>query len=158
MLTPAALTQCSRLQRSLSAHACSAHSVLTPAPCPLPPAVYSFEDGLKLVKLRGESMQAAADAVQSGMVSVIGLNSDKVRQACCWLCLALELSALKTCCCMCGAEQANRPQCSSDMLRPDGACLAAEQGTQGKHCCKDPPCCTCAHALGVRCSFHPQRS
>jgi hypothetical protein len=38
----------------------------------------SFEDGLKLVKLRGESMQAAADAVQSGMVSVIGLDSAKV--------------------------------------------------------------------------------
>jgi malonyl CoA-acyl carrier protein transacylase len=41
----------------------------------------SFEDGLKLVKLRGESMQAAADAVQSGMVSVIGLDSAKVRGA-----------------------------------------------------------------------------
>ncbi|GBF89603.1 hypothetical protein Rsub_02321 [Raphidocelis subcapitata] len=42
----------------------------------------SFEDGLKLVKLRGESMQAAADAVQSGMVSVIGLDSDKVAELC----------------------------------------------------------------------------
>lgn len=39
----------------------------------------SFEDGLKLVKLRGESMQAAADAQPSGMVSVVGLSSDKVR-------------------------------------------------------------------------------
>jgi [acyl-carrier-protein] S-malonyltransferase len=39
----------------------------------------SFEDGLKLVKLRGESMQAAADAVKSGMVSVIGLDSAKAR-------------------------------------------------------------------------------
>ena len=38
----------------------------------------SFEDGLKLVKLRGESMQAAADAVPSAMVSVIGLDADKV--------------------------------------------------------------------------------
>lgn len=38
----------------------------------------SFEDGLRLVKLRGESMQAAADATPSGMVSVIGLDSDKV--------------------------------------------------------------------------------
>ena len=36
-----------------------------------------FEDGVKLVKIRGESMQAAADARPSGMVSVIGLNSDK---------------------------------------------------------------------------------
>jgi malonyl CoA-acyl carrier protein transacylase len=85
----------------------------------------SFEDGLRLVKLRGESMQvhtcicslitisdyrseylmcdpcqalacgnpynnhtthitlqAAADAKPSGMVSVIGLNSDKVAELC----------------------------------------------------------------------------
>uniref|UniRef100_A0A7R9YU04 Malonyl-CoA:ACP transacylase (MAT) domain-containing protein n=1 Tax=Chlamydomonas euryale TaxID=1486919 RepID=A0A7R9YU04_9CHLO len=41
-----------------------------------------FEDGLKLVKLRGESMQAAADAKESGMVSVIGLQSDKVKELC----------------------------------------------------------------------------
>ena len=34
---------------------------------------------MRLVKLRGESMQAAADAQPSGMVSVIGLSSDKVR-------------------------------------------------------------------------------
>ena len=38
-----------------------------------------FEDGLKLVKIRGESMQAAADARPSGMVSVIGLDADKAR-------------------------------------------------------------------------------
>jgi malonyl CoA-acyl carrier protein transacylase len=37
-----------------------------------------FEDGVKLVKIRGESMQAAADAQPSAMVSVIGLSSDKV--------------------------------------------------------------------------------
>ena len=42
----------------------------------------SFEDGLKLVKLRGESMQAAADAARSGMVSVIGLDKDKVAALC----------------------------------------------------------------------------
>ncbi|KAG1678897.1 hypothetical protein FOA52_003565 [Chlamydomonas sp. UWO 241] len=41
-----------------------------------------FEDGLRLVKLRGESMQAAADAVKSGMVSVVGLSSDKVAELC----------------------------------------------------------------------------
>lgn len=34
------------------------------------------------VKLRGESMQAAADAADSGMVSVIGLGSDKVKEIC----------------------------------------------------------------------------
>ena len=30
------------------------------------------------MKLRGESMQAAADATPSAMVSVIGLDADKV--------------------------------------------------------------------------------
>ncbi len=34
------------------------------------------------MKLRGESMQAAADAKASGMVSVIGLDSDKVAELC----------------------------------------------------------------------------
>eukprot|EP00879_Flechtneria_rotunda_P003738 GHRR01003976.1.p1 GENE.GHRR01003976.1~~GHRR01003976.1.p1 ORF type:complete len:351 (+),score=140.96 GHRR01003976.1:61-1113(+) len=42
----------------------------------------SFEDGLRLVKLRGESMQAAAEAAKSGMVSVIGLNKEKVAALC----------------------------------------------------------------------------
>lgn len=40
----------------------------------------SFEDGLKLVKIRGESMQAAADATPSGMASVIGLSADKAEE------------------------------------------------------------------------------
>ena len=53
---------------------CAQH-VLMAAPVT---AVRSFEDGLKLVKLRGESMQAAADAVPSAMVSVIGLDADRV--------------------------------------------------------------------------------
>ncbi|KAG6542450.1 hypothetical protein Mapa_016140 [Marchantia paleacea] len=43
---------------------------------------FSFEDGLKLVKLRGEAMQAAADAAPSAMCSVIGLDSDKVAALC----------------------------------------------------------------------------
>ncbi|KAF3659520.1 hypothetical protein BC332_32008 [Capsicum chinense] len=43
---------------------------------------FSFEDGLKLVKLRGEAMQDAADAAKSAMVSIIGLDSDKVQQLC----------------------------------------------------------------------------
>eukprot|EP00892_Ulva_mutabilis_P010549 jgi/Ulvmu1/7867/UM004_0098.1 len=42
----------------------------------------TFEDGLALVKLRGESMQAAADAADSSMVSVIGLDSGKVQEVC----------------------------------------------------------------------------
>lgn len=42
----------------------------------------TFEDGLKLVKLRGESMQAAADAAPSAMVSVIGLDAAKTAELC----------------------------------------------------------------------------
>lgn len=44
--------------------------------------VTSFEDGLKLVQLRGQAMQEASDAVASGMVSVIGLEVDVVRELC----------------------------------------------------------------------------
>eukprot|EP00877_Chromochloris_zofingiensis_P008269 jgi/Chrzof1/3696/Cz13g05150.t1_MCT1[v5.2] len=47
---------------------------------------FSFEDGLRLVKLRGESMQAAADAAASSMVSVIGLDSAKVGELCAAAC------------------------------------------------------------------------
>jgi [acyl-carrier-protein] S-malonyltransferase len=42
----------------------------------------SFEDGLRLVKKRGEAMQAAADGTPGGMVSIIGLEEDKIRQLC----------------------------------------------------------------------------
>ncbi|KAF8369853.1 hypothetical protein HHK36_032123 [Tetracentron sinense] len=42
----------------------------------------SFEDGLKLVKLRGEAMQEAANAAKSAMVSIIGLDSEKVQLLC----------------------------------------------------------------------------
>ena len=42
----------------------------------------SFEDGVKITKARGEAMQAAADASDSGMASVIGLDSDKVAEIC----------------------------------------------------------------------------
>jgi [acyl-carrier-protein] S-malonyltransferase len=42
----------------------------------------SFEDGLRLVQKRGEAMQAAADSVRGSMVSIIGLDEDKVRQLC----------------------------------------------------------------------------
>ncbi|KAL8215173.1 hypothetical protein R6Q57_004622 [Mikania cordata] len=43
---------------------------------------FSFEDGLKLVKLRGEAMQEAADATNGAMVSIIGIDSDNVKQLC----------------------------------------------------------------------------
>jgi [acyl-carrier-protein] S-malonyltransferase len=38
----------------------------------------SFEDGLKVVRRRGEAMQAAADAVPSGMVSALLLDRQQV--------------------------------------------------------------------------------
>lgn len=42
----------------------------------------SFEDGVRVTKARGEAMQAAADAVESGMVSVVGLDAPKVEELC----------------------------------------------------------------------------
>jgi len=42
----------------------------------------SFEDGLKLVQLRGQVMQAAADSSAGSMVSVLGLDRDIVQEVC----------------------------------------------------------------------------
>lgn len=42
----------------------------------------TFEEGLRLVQRRGEAMQAASDATPSGMVSVIGLEPEKVEELC----------------------------------------------------------------------------
>jgi len=44
--------------------------------------VMSFEDGLRVVQERGRAMQGAADAVPSGMVSVLGLDAEKIEAAC----------------------------------------------------------------------------
>jgi [acyl-carrier-protein] S-malonyltransferase len=41
-----------------------------------------FEDALVLVQKRGEAMQEAADATEGGMVSIIGLDEQKVRELC----------------------------------------------------------------------------
>jgi [acyl-carrier-protein] S-malonyltransferase len=41
-----------------------------------------FEAGLKLVRLRGQAMQAAAVATPSGMVSVLGLDENRVDELC----------------------------------------------------------------------------
>ena len=38
----------------------------------------SFRDGLTVVQARGRAMQAAAEATPSGMISVLGLNTDEV--------------------------------------------------------------------------------
>jgi len=42
----------------------------------------SFADGLRLVQLRGESMQAAAEASDGTMVSVLGLAEDAIKELC----------------------------------------------------------------------------
>ena len=44
--------------------------------------VIEFEDGLRLVQERGSAMQAAADAVPSGMVSILGLERAQVEELC----------------------------------------------------------------------------
>ncbi|MEO1527384.1 MAG: ACP S-malonyltransferase [Planctomycetota bacterium] len=41
-----------------------------------------FADALRLVQKRGEAMQAAADAVRSGMASVLGMDLDQVQSLC----------------------------------------------------------------------------
>jgi [acyl-carrier-protein] S-malonyltransferase len=44
--------------------------------------VFSFEDGVRLTKARGEAMQSACDRCESGMVSFTGLNPETVAQIC----------------------------------------------------------------------------
>ena len=44
--------------------------------------VMEFEDALKVVQVRGEAMQAASDAVPSGMVSILGLEEQVVQEIC----------------------------------------------------------------------------
>lgn len=42
----------------------------------------SFADGVRVTKARGEAMQAASDAIDTGMVSVIGLSKDVTEELC----------------------------------------------------------------------------
>lgn len=42
----------------------------------------SFEDGVSLVRKRGELMQAAAEEFPGTMAAIIGLSTEKVREAC----------------------------------------------------------------------------
>ena len=44
--------------------------------------VFTFEDGLKLVKLRGEAMQEAATASKQLMLSVAGVDKPKLVELC----------------------------------------------------------------------------
>ncbi len=54
---------------------------------------FSFQSGLSLVKLRGEAMQAAAEATPSGMVAVTGLGDEQVAKEICRLALEQGASA-----------------------------------------------------------------
>ena len=42
----------------------------------------SFADGVRVTKARGEAMQAASDAIDTGMVSVIGLSKEVTEELC----------------------------------------------------------------------------
>jgi [acyl-carrier-protein] S-malonyltransferase len=44
--------------------------------------VFTFEDGLKLVKLRGEAMQEAAQIGKQSMLSVAGIDKGKLQELC----------------------------------------------------------------------------
>jgi [acyl-carrier-protein] S-malonyltransferase len=44
--------------------------------------VMTFEDGLRVVQERGRAMQDAADAVPSGMVSILGLEREQIDKLC----------------------------------------------------------------------------
>ena len=44
--------------------------------------VMSFEDGLRVVQQRGRAMQDAADAVPSGMVSILGMEAAQIQELC----------------------------------------------------------------------------
>ena len=44
--------------------------------------VWSFEDGLKLVRARGRFMQEACEATKGGMAAVIGLDETPTREVC----------------------------------------------------------------------------
>jgi [acyl-carrier-protein] S-malonyltransferase len=44
--------------------------------------VMTFDDALRVVKVRGEAMQEAADATPSGMVSILGLDRGDVETLC----------------------------------------------------------------------------
>ncbi|MHC4323488.1 MAG: ACP S-malonyltransferase [Planctomycetota bacterium] len=44
--------------------------------------VIGFEDALKLVQKRGQAMQAAADASEGAMVSIIGLDEETAKRIC----------------------------------------------------------------------------
>jgi [acyl-carrier-protein] S-malonyltransferase len=60
----------------VAGHSLGEFSALTAA------GVITFEDGLKLVRLRGQSMQKAGNDFPGAMAAVIGMSDDKVEELC----------------------------------------------------------------------------
>lgn len=44
--------------------------------------VVSLADGIKIVSMRGKLMQQAADSIDGGMAAIMGLDDEKIEQAC----------------------------------------------------------------------------
>jgi [acyl-carrier-protein] S-malonyltransferase len=83
--------------------------------------VLSFEDGVKLVRLRGEAMQAASEACSSGMVSLVGAE----------LAQAEELAALGAKEGICAVANRNAP--GQIVLSGELAALDAVEANAGEH-------------------------
>jgi len=61
---------------ALAGHSLGEYSALVHA------GAFGFEEGLKLVRLRGELMQAAGEAMPGTMAAVVGLGREAVEEAC----------------------------------------------------------------------------
>jgi [acyl-carrier-protein] S-malonyltransferase len=82
--------------------------------------VLSFEDGLSLVKIRGEAMQRAADLVPQAMCSVAGLDRAKVDRLC---------EEAKT------MDKVSNPECRvANFLFPSGFTCAGTKGAIDELC------------------------
>ena len=61
---------------AVAGHSLGEYSALAAAGC------FSFEDGLRVVRRRGELMAEVGDRVAGGMVAALGLEADEVEAAC----------------------------------------------------------------------------
>lgn len=83
---------------------------------------FSFEDGVRLVQIRGRAMQAAAEQVASGMSSIIGLNCDRLREIC--DAASTESDYVQVANLLCPGNIAISGHCSA-LERAEKACLEA---------------------------------
>lgn len=83
--------------------------------------VLSFEDGVRLVRLRGEAMQAASEACSSGMVSLVGADLSQ----------AEELAAVGAKEGICAVANRNAP--GQIVLSGELAALDAVEASAGEH-------------------------